>query len=66
MMLGRHGLAGKWHRYEDSIHVPLIISDPRIPLEKRNKVDKSMTLNKDLAETNGLDCCERRTGPLDF
>jgi len=51
MMMGSHGLGGKWIAYEDSIRVPLIIYDPRMPKEKRGTLDDSMTLNIDLAET---------------
>jgi len=51
LMLGHHGLAGKWHPWEESIRVPLIIYDPRMPQEKRGTTDDSYTLNIDLAET---------------
>jgi len=51
LMMGSHGLGGKWIAYEDSIRVPLIIYDPRMPQEKRGTTDDSMTLNIDLAET---------------
>lgn len=37
--------------YSESIHVPLIIKDPRIPQKKRGTLDDSFTLNIDLAET---------------
>lgn len=48
---GAHGLAGKWYPYQESIRVPLIIYDPRMPQEKVGTLDDSMTLNIDLAET---------------
>lgn len=48
---GAHGLAGKWFPYQESIRVPLIIYDPRMPQEKRGIFDDSMTLNIDLAST---------------
>ncbi|VEU38662.1 unnamed protein product [Pseudo-nitzschia multistriata] len=51
LMMGSHGLGGKWIAYEESIRVPLIIYDPRMPSEKRGSVDNSMTLNIDLAST---------------
>jgi arylsulfatase A-like enzyme len=50
-MQGAHGLAGKWHPYEESIRVPLIIRDPRMPPTKRGTLDDSFTLNIDLAQT---------------
>jgi len=48
---GAHGLAGKWYPYQESIRVPLIIYDPRMPANKRGTKDDSLTLNVDLAET---------------
>jgi arylsulfatase A-like enzyme len=51
MFHGSHGLAGKWYPYQESIRVPLIIYDPRMPKEKVGFVDDSFTLNVDLAET---------------
>ncbi|CAB9524021.1 Extracellular sulfatase Sulf [Seminavis robusta] len=46
-----HGLAGKWYPYQESIRVPLIIRDPRMPLQKHNTLDGSLTLNIDLHPT---------------
>eukprot|EP00979_Chaetoceros_neogracilis_P015001 scaffold5222_cov282-Chaetoceros_neogracile.AAC.16 len=51
MFHGAHGLAGKWYPYQESIRVPLIVYDPRMPKEKRGFVDDAFTLNVDLAET---------------
>jgi len=51
MFHGSHGLAGKWYPYQESIRVPLIIYDPRMPAHKVGKLDDSFTLNVDLAET---------------
>ena len=51
MFHGSHGLAGKWYPYQESIRVPLIIRDPRMPKDKIGTVDDSLTLNVDLAET---------------
>ena len=51
LMHGAHSLAGKWYPYDESIRVPLIIYDPRIPANKRGTTDESLTLNIDLAET---------------
>ena len=30
---GEHGLADKWYPYEESIRVPLIVRDPRLPAD---------------------------------
>ena len=46
-----HGLADKWYPHEESIRVPLIIDDPRMPSEKRGATDDNFTLNVDLAPT---------------
>ena len=48
---GEHGLAGKWYPHEESIRVPLIVHDPRMPPNKRGTTDDSFTLNIDLAPT---------------
>ena len=48
---GAHSLADKWYPYSESIHVPLIIRDPRMPKEKRGTLDHSFPLNMDLAST---------------
>lgn len=45
------GLADKWYPYEESIRVPLIINDPRIPVEERGVPRGEMVLNIDLAPT---------------
>ncbi len=46
-----HGLADKWYPHQESIRVPLIISDPRMPAEKAGTTDEHFTLNVDLAPT---------------
>jgi arylsulfatase A-like enzyme len=48
---GERGLADKWYPYEESIRVPLIIRDPRMPASKHGRTDDSVTLNIDLAPT---------------
>jgi arylsulfatase A-like enzyme len=48
---GEHGLADKWYLYEESIRVPLIVFDPALPIEKRNRSVDAMALNIDLAPT---------------
>ncbi len=47
---GAHGLTGKWVMYEESIHVPLIIKDPRLPPSTRGRRSQ-MALNIDVAPT---------------
>ncbi|MBN1292198.1 MAG: sulfatase [Candidatus Latescibacteria bacterium] len=49
--LGERGFAGKWLMYDDSIRVPLIVYDPRMPSSKRDRVLNQMALNVDLAPT---------------
>jgi len=44
-----HGLADKWYPYAESIRVPLIVRDPRLPAAKRGITDDAFTLNVDLA-----------------
>ncbi|MCU0362862.1 MAG: sulfatase-like hydrolase/transferase [Bacteroidales bacterium] len=44
-----HGLADKWYPYEESIRVPLIVHDPRIPAGKRNALNEEFVLNTDIA-----------------
>ena len=46
---GEHGLADKWYPYEESIRVPLIVTDPRLPEKKRNQVNEDFVLNIDIA-----------------
>ena len=49
--LGERGFAGKWYGHEESIRVPLIIYDPRLPQSRRGQVRDEMALNIDLAPT---------------
>jgi arylsulfatase A-like enzyme len=46
-----HGLADKWYPYEESIRVPLIVRDPRMPAAQRGTTRSALTLNVDLAPT---------------
>jgi arylsulfatase A-like enzyme len=48
---GEHELADKWYPYEESIRVPLIIRDPRMPAAQRGWTNDAFTLNVDLART---------------
>ncbi len=49
--LGEHGLAGKWYGHEESIRVPMVIHDPRLPAERRNRRLRQNALNIDIAPT---------------
>lgn len=46
-----HQLADKWYPYEESIRVPLIIYDPRLPSSARGKSNNEFALNLDIAPT---------------
>ncbi|MEI6231645.1 MAG: sulfatase [Planctomycetota bacterium] len=48
---GERGLADKWLMYEESIRVPLIVVDPRSPVEDRGRKSDAMTLNVDFGPT---------------
>ncbi|MEO6966302.1 MAG: sulfatase/phosphatase domain-containing protein [Acidobacteriaceae bacterium] len=48
---GEHGFAGKWYAHEESIHIPLIVYDPRQPATLRGKRLHSTTLTIDLHPT---------------
>ncbi len=50
-LLGEHGLADKWYPFAESIRVPLIVRDPRLPAARRGTTEAAMTLNVDLAPT---------------
>lgn len=49
--MGERGFAGKWSHYEESLRIPLVVFDPRIPAEDRGRVDETMVLNIDLKPT---------------
>lgn len=46
--MGNRGLAGKWSHYEESLRVPLIVADPRVPASQRGQVTDALALNLDL------------------
>lgn len=48
---GEHGLADKWYPHQESIRVPLIISDPRMTTAERGTTNDQFTLSVDLAPT---------------
>ncbi|MFQ5730762.1 MAG: sulfatase [Planctomycetaceae bacterium] len=49
--LGEHGLAGKWFMHEESIRLPLVIYDPRLPKKLRGRKVKQLVLTTDIAPT---------------
>lgn len=49
--LGERGFAGKWLMYEQSIRVPMMIFDPRLPKSSRSKKYDEMVLNIDVSAT---------------
>jgi arylsulfatase A-like enzyme len=64
--MGDRGFAGKWSHFEQSLRVPLIIHDPRLPENKRNRVESVPVLNIDLPATMlelaGIDVPEKYQG----
>ena len=48
---GDRGLADKFYAYEESIRVPLIVRDPRLPAERRGLTRDQFALNLDVAPT---------------
>ena len=49
--LWEKGLFGKWLMYEESIRVPLIVRDPRMPEKRKGKRCQEMALSIDVAPT---------------
>jgi len=46
---GERGLADKWYPYAESIRVPLIVDDPRMPVSKQGTTHDDFVLSVDLA-----------------
>ncbi len=46
--MGNRGFAGKWSHFEESLRIPLIIYDPRVPESSQGIVAESMALNIDI------------------
>ncbi|MES2708311.1 MAG: sulfatase [Verrucomicrobiota bacterium] len=63
---GDRGLADKWFPYGESIRLPLVVFDPRLPAAARGRTSAAMTLNIDFAPTflamAGLPKSERMQG----
>jgi len=49
--LGEHGLAGKWFMHEESIRLPLVFYDPRLPKKLRGRKVEELVLSIDIAPT---------------
>ena len=49
--MGERGFAGKWSHYEESLRVPLVVFDPRLPAASAGRVLRQTVLNIDLAPT---------------
>ncbi|HEO70765.1 MAG TPA: DUF4976 domain-containing protein [Candidatus Hydrogenedentes bacterium] len=49
--MGDRNFAGKWSHFEQSLRVPLIIYDPRLPATRPGRVAKPMALNIDVPAT---------------
>ena len=49
--MGDRGFAGKWSHFEQSLRVPLVVYDPRLPDNQRGRIVKPMALNIDLTST---------------
>ncbi len=49
--MGDRGFAGKWSHFEQSLRVPLVVFDPRLPEGLRGRVATAMALNIDLPST---------------
>ena len=51
MFHAEHLMTGKWYHHEDSLRVPLVTQDPRMPESKKGTTNNDFTLNIDLAPT---------------
>jgi arylsulfatase A-like enzyme len=51
LLLGEHGLTGKWLMYEEAIRTPLVVVWPEMPAERRGSRAGQMALNVDIAPT---------------
>jgi arylsulfatase A-like enzyme len=46
--MGDRGMAGKWSHFEESLRVPLIVYDPRMPEGQRGRVLQQTAVNLDI------------------
>ncbi len=49
--MGNRGFAGKWSHYEESLRVPMIVYDPRVPNKAAEEISDEMALNIDIPAT---------------
>ena len=49
--LGNRGFAGKWSHYEESLRVPMVVYDPRAPLNAVEETIDKIALNIDIPAT---------------
>lgn len=49
--MGNRGFAGKWTHYDESLRVPLIIYDPRMPTKDTGEISDKIALNIDISAT---------------
>jgi arylsulfatase A-like enzyme len=50
-MMGGRGTAEKWNHYDQSLSIPLIVYDPRLPEEHRGRVVNELVNKVDLPAT---------------
>jgi len=50
-LMGDRGTAGKWNHYEQSLRIPLVSHDPRLPENQRGRVVRELVNNIDMAPT---------------
>ena len=49
--MGNRGFAGKWTHFEESVRVPLIVFDPRLPRRLTGQPPEDLVLNLDIPAT---------------
>lgn len=49
--MAERGFAGKWSHFDESLRVPMIVVDPRLPAEGRGMTSDVIALNLDVAAT---------------
>lgn len=49
--MGDRGFSGKWSHFEQSLRIPLIVRDPRLPASAKGRVVDAMALNIDISAT---------------